>query len=263
MKKPLDIRKLALARIRKQLSQEKSKRDLIIGKVVDTIDTLNKTINSLYIRLATWYSLYFPELWQNEKDLEKFVKIVYERGYKEQIKKYNWEKSIGGNFPKEDIEEMRKLAGLILDLIKEKEHLENYLKKLMREICPNISEVAGEKVGAKLIRKAGSLRKLVKFPASTIQVLGAEKALFIHLRKKKVPPPKHGYIYLHPLVKNAPKKIRGKIARKLANKIAIAARIDYFNKDKFIGKELKKELLEEYNELIEKYKKDKNKKKKK
>jgi RNA processing factor Prp31 len=72
LRKALDIRKLALARIRKQLSQEKSKRDLIIGKVVDTIDTLNKTINSLYIRLATWYSLYFPELWQNEKDLEKF-----------------------------------------------------------------------------------------------------------------------------------------------------------------------------------------------
>ena len=263
MRKALDIRKLALARIRKQLSQEKSKRDLIIGKVVDSIDTLNKTINSLYIRLATWYSLYFPELWQNEKDLEKFVKIVYKEGYREQIKKYGWEKSIGGDFPKEDIEEMRKLAELILELIKEKEHLEDYLKKLMNEICPNISEVAGEKIGAKLIRRTGSLRKLVKFPSSTIQVLGAEKALFVHLKRKRVPPPKHGYIYLHPLVKNAPKKIRGNVARKLANKIAIAARVDYFNKEKFIGKELKKELLDEYNKLLEKYKRDKNKKKKK
>jgi nucleolar protein 56 len=98
----------------------------------------------------------------------------------------------------------------------------------MKEIAPNLESIAGATIGARLIAKSGGLKELANLPASTIQVLGAEKALFKHL-KYGTKPPKHGILFQHPLVHSAPKWQRGKIARLLANKISIAARADYFS----------------------------------
>ena len=244
----MDIRKKALEKIRKQLKEKKAQRDTLIIKAVDTIDALNKSINLLYEKLGNWYSLYFPELWREIDDLEKYVKMIAEYGYKDEFPgKYRSlaEKSIGADFEDRDIEKMVELAKTIEGMISYRDKLENYVRKLVREVAPNLSEVCGEKLAARLINEAGSLEKLAEFPASTIQVLGAEKALFAHLTKK-VPPPKHGVIFQHPLIRKSPKKLRGRIARKLANKIAIAARTDFF-KGEFIGKELKEELEKEIN----------------
>ena len=98
----------------------------------------------------------------------------------------------------------------------------------MKAVAPNLNIIAGPMLGARLISTAGSLEKLAAFPSSTIQVIGASKALFKHLRAR-APSPKHGIIYSHPLINTAPWWIKGKIARALAAKLSLAARIDFYS----------------------------------
>ena len=114
----------------------------------------------------------------------------------------------------------------------------------MKTYCPNLLAVTGISLGAKLMSKAGSLKRLVLMPASTIQVLGAEKALFRHM-KTGAKPPRHGIIIKHPLISSAKQKEHGKRARTLADKIAIAVKVDYF-KGKFIGDKLNKSIQEKF-----------------
>lgn len=130
----------------------------------------------------------------------------------------------------------------IKELEKFKGKLEEYIKSEMERVAPNLSSLVGAILGARLIAMSGGLKKLAELPASRIQLLGAEKALFRHIIKH-TKPPKHGIIFQHPLVRNTPKKLRGKVARTFAAKIAIASRIDAFSGiDK--SKELKKRLEE-------------------
>lgn len=115
----------------------------------------------------------------------------------------------------------------------ERSQLLNFITKGMEEEMPSFTELAGASLGAKLLAEAGSKKRLAFAPASTIQVLGAEKALFEHLKnKKKVSSPKHGLIFNHPLLQKLPKNKRGKAARILAGKLSITARIDYFGGEK-------------------------------
>jgi nucleolar protein 56 len=117
----------------------------------------------------------------------------------------------------------------------------------MKEEAPNVNAVCGSVIGARLIASAGGLRRLAEFPSSTVQILGAEKALFAHL-KKGVKPPKYGVLFQHPAVHSAPFDKRGKIARKIASKTSSAAKIDYF-KGEFAGERLAKELEEELKSI--------------
>ena len=110
----------------------------------------------------------------------------------------------------------------------------------MDGFCPNIKAVCDVMIAAKLMEHAGSLKRLSEMPASTIQILGAEKALFRHM-KTGAKPPRHGVIVSHSLIANSPEKMHGRIARTLADKISIAAKVDYF-KGQFIGDKLRKEL---------------------
>ncbi len=122
----------------------------------------------------------------------------------------------------------------------------------MDEVAPNLKAlVGGAKLAARLMSLAGGLKELAMMPASTIQVLGAEKALFRHLRTG-AKPPKHGVIFQYPAINRSPWWQRGKIARALAGKLAIAARVDYFSGE-YIGEELKKELEQRIQEIKEKY----------
>ena len=236
-----------LAKIR--LKEEK--RDKIIAHTVQAIEEHEKLINTLVERLREIYSLYFPELEERISDHKKFVSLLSQEPRREKIKGFEelGKKSVGMNFREEDLEMIKKFASEVLNLIKFKDDLESYLEKLMKDVAPNISEIAGVKLGAKLIRAAGSLEKLAKLPSSTIQLLGAEKALFRFLRGKGKPP-KHGYIFIHPLIQSAPKKLRGKIARVLASKIMMAARIDYFTKE-YKADKLKRDLEERIKEIYE------------
>lgn len=155
------------------------------------------------------------------QDIDKFSKIS--KTLKKQVKKYY---SSNTEITKKNVKA----------LIKE----DNDVKENFEEMCRNLCSLAGKELGLKLISHAGSLKKLASMPSSKIQLLGAEKALFKHL-KHGTPSPKHGMIFHHPLVSKA--KNKGKAARLLADKIAIAARIDYF-RGKFIGDMLRKQVKE-------------------
>ena len=113
--------------------------------------------------------------------------------------------------------------------------------------------VVGAKVTGKLVAAAGGLGKLALMPASTVQVIGAEKALFKHLRNKSIAPPKHGIIFQHAAISTAPKKVRGKIARALATKITLAAKADVYTK-RFIGPEVKDKFEKRLNDILAKAK---------
>ena len=117
----------------------------------------------------------------------------------------------------------------------------------MKEIAPNISTIIDPILGARIISSAGSLEKLSRLASSSIQLLGAEKALFRHLRKK-TKPPKYGLLYLDHRVQNAPKEKRGRIARLIASKLSIAARIDFYSKQ--LNPRLKKELKDELKKVL-------------
>jgi len=135
----------------------------------------------------------------------------------------------------------------IKELEKFRKRLEKFVDAEMQKLAPNISAILGSTLGARLISLAGGLNKLALLPASRIQVLGAEKALFKHVIKGSKPP-KHGVIFQHALIRNSPKRLRGKIARALATKIAIAAKADAFSK-RYIGDELKKKLEARVKEI--------------
>ncbi|RLI88588.1 MAG: RNA-processing protein [Archaeoglobales archaeon] len=145
---------------------------------------------------------------------------------------------------KEMEEEIRRLKAL-------RRELEGEIERVMEKIAPNLSAILGGAIAARLLEKAGSLEKLSMLPASTIQIVGAEKSLYKAMaRMKKGKPakiPKHGVIFQHPFIRTLPKKKRGKMARFMAAKLAIAARIDYFTGE--LREELVSEVRRKYEEL--------------
>lgn len=147
-----------------------------------------------------------------------------------------------------DFEQVASFGLKVQELKKEREGIQKYIEKIMEKEMPNLLALCGVWVGAKVLESAGSLERLAGLPSSTIQILGAEKAFFAHLGKR-VRPPKHGVIFIHPAVRTAPKGNRGKIARKFAAKISIAAKIDYF-KGEFCGEGLKAAFDKEVKGLL-------------
>ncbi|MGQ4833360.1 MAG: C/D box methylation guide ribonucleoprotein complex aNOP56 subunit [Candidatus Asgardarchaeia archaeon] len=256
----------------KRLSE---RRDLLIVQTISAIDDLNKIINLIASRLREWYGYHFPELNDLVENHKTFLRIVYEIGTRNNMKKEKLvdlgipekraetieevaSKSIGADFSDTDIAEMRKFAAEGLHLFYLKEELESYLTDLMEDMAPNLTRLAGALIGARLIKLAGGLLELARLPSSTIQVLGAEKALFLALRKKGKPP-KHGVIFQHSLVHSAPRWLRGKIARVFAGKLSIAARVDAYS-GHYIGDELSRDLERRVKELYKKYPKPPKKK---
>jgi len=261
-------RREAFLKKTKEKTQEiLTSRDILLGRISRTIEELNDVINELSGRLKDMYDVYFPEL--DMQDNEKLIQIVaiFEKGKVDAgaLSKIvgsgkaneiinHGKKSAGGEFTEEDIFECRRLAQAIKEIFELKAKYEDYLEKVAKEICPNMAYVAGAAVAAKLIAHVGSLRKLALLPASTIQVLGAERALFKHLKNKRVKPPKHGIIFQHPKISNSPKKVRGKIARTLASKIASAAKADSFTQN-FIAKDLKDQFDRRVEDVLKNAKK--------
>ncbi|XRO74833.1 hypothetical protein ACO3TA_05435 [Methanocaldococcus sp. 28A] len=260
---------------KKVIKSYAQQKDKIIIQVAEAISDLDKTLNLLSERLREWYSLYFPELDHLVNKHEVYANLVTNLKKRENFTKSQLKKilpsqlagkiaeaaknSMGGELEDYDLNAIVKFAEEICHLYEKRKELYNYLEKLMNEEAPNITKLAGVSLGAKLIDLAGGLEKLSKKPASTIQVLGAEKALFAHLRTG-AEPPKHGIIYNHPLIQGSPHWQRGKIARALACKLAIAARADYAGD--YIADELLEKLNKRVEEIKRKYPKPKKKKKK-
>ncbi|NWF86836.1 C/D box methylation guide ribonucleoprotein complex aNOP56 subunit [Candidatus Bathyarchaeota archaeon] len=257
---------LEMAKLRVKGAVEK--RDLVVAQVIQTLDDLDKTINLFMGRVREWYGIHFPELDRLLEKHETYARLVLNLGDKEnfapeklvkeeipaakaeQIAKIA-EASMGADLSETDLERIQTLCKNILNLYQLRQALENYLDKTMEEVAPNTKALVGSLLGARLIALAGGLMNLARRPASTIQVLGAEKALFRSL-KTGTRPPKHGIIFQHTYLHEAKRWHRGKIARALAGKVSIAARIDAFG-GKYLGDELKADLEKRMEEIREKY----------
>lgn len=205
----------------KERMKEAVGRDYLIVQTVGCLEDLNHSINTLATRLREWYGLYAPEMGAKIEDHEKYIKSVISGS------ENKGEGSIGMALGPGDLEELKEYAATLERLYSYRARLEKYIEGLMKEVAPNTAALAGSLLGARLIAKAGTLDRFASFPSSTVQVLGAEKALFKHI-VKGTPPPKHGMILQHPLVSSAGMKERGRVARALAAKISIAARVDRF-----------------------------------
>lgn len=234
------LRLRLIAETRQKVSASVSKDQLVI-QCTHTLADTDKIINMLAKRLREWYSLYLPELDAAVYDHAAFAQLVAEKTKDELIATYGITQTMGAKIAGVEIEPMRDLARTILSLSDGRERLKNYLESAMQDICPNTLAITGPLIGAKLLAQAGSLKRLAILPASTVQLLGAEKALFQHLTKKtKVP--KYGILINHPLVQDAKRDEKGKTARALASKISLAAKIDFFRGPDYKGLEMKQEL---------------------
>lgn len=239
-------------------------KDALAVNAVRAQRALERDVNTQSEALREWYSIHFPELDRLLRDNNDYAAVVSKigprRGMSEaslgRVLKDNRyvkaippiaKQSIGSSLDDEDLKAVRGFAASVLDSAEEESDLRSYIDAAMKAIAPNLSEVATPYVGALLLEQAGSLEKLALLPASTIQVLGAQKAMFRFLKTGKLPP-KYGVLYLHPLVSQAPKKSKGKIARTLAAKISIAAKVDFHGGEP-VGDKLRKESEERAKSL--------------
>ena len=214
-----ELRKINLDETSKKIKESFSK-DLLIIRAIHNLDELIKVINKLMGSLREWYSYYYPELIRNIQTNEEILDLILSN------KKRN--DSIGYDFNNEDLDLINNFAKSIKNLYSIKQEQENYIDRIIKEICPKLSKITETLVIARLIEKAGSLKNLAQLPSSTIQVLGAETSFFKGLRNKKLP--KFGVVFSSSIVVNAKKEDKSKIARKLASKIALVARQDYYGK---------------------------------
>lgn len=220
--------------------------DHLIIQASNNIEEIDKVANNLSERLREWYELYNPEFSKSIESDEKFAELIQKKTKDELLAeiKMTAEESMGAEFDKEQLEPIMELARGITALFELRVKQTTYVQKMMQEVMPNVAAVAGAIIGAKLLSIAGSLEKIALFPASTIQLLGAEKALFRHI-KTGAKPPKFGVIINHPIVARTKPDTKGKAARMLADKISIASKIDYF-KGEFKGDQLRQQVEEKF-----------------
>ncbi|KAL2312074.1 U3 snoRNP protein Nop56 [Schizosaccharomyces pombe] len=226
-----------------------NRNDNMIIQAIAILDQLDKDINTFAMRMKEWYSWHFPELSKIVGDNYKYAVIVTLVGDKTTINDemlhdlaavvdddkdiaqsiINAGKvSMGQDISEIDLENILSFAERVIKLSNYRKQLHNYLVQKMNVVAPNLAELIGEMVGARLISHAGSLTNLSKCPASTVQILGAEKALFRAL-KTRGNTPKYGIIYHSSFIGKAGAKNKGRISRFLANKCSIASRIDNFS----------------------------------
>ncbi|MFH1316238.1 MAG: NOP5/NOP56 family protein [Candidatus Woesearchaeota archaeon] len=240
-------------RLTKEAIRNSGKEDIIIVQAIKSVKDLERIRNILLNRMRDWYGYHNPEFIRKIGNQEKMVDLILKKDRKTLLKemKINEKDSIGIEFSKEDLNEINQICKEIQNIDKLKNEQEKYLEKIMRELMPNTAEIATPLLGAELIELAGSMRKLMEMPSSTVQLLGAEKSLFRHIRNKKNLAPKYGIIFNHPLLQNADNDNKGKIARLLAGKINIAVKVDYF-KGKFVADKLMKEIKEKIKDIEKK-----------
>lgn len=226
---------------RHKLKFSPDKVDTMIVQAIALLDDLDKELNTYAMRVKEWYGWHFPEMGRIVNDNLAYSRIILKVGMRtntsatdlsdilpEEIEtavKAAAEVSMGTEITEEDLDNIKLLAEQVVGFTEYRQQLSSYLTARMQAIAPNLTELVGELVGARLIAHAGSLMNLAKSPASTIQILGAEKALFRAL-KTKHDTPKYGLIYHASLVGQATGKNKGKIARMLAAKAAIGLRVD-------------------------------------
>jgi nucleolar protein 56 len=264
------VHKVSMELAKMKVRKAVEKRDLLVVQAIQTIDDLDKTLNLFMSRIREWYGLHFPELDRLIDKHETYARLVVNFGRRDDFTAENLEKeelpkakakqiaqistaSMGADLSERDMDQIQAMCKNTLELYDARQSLEKYVDSVMDEVAPNIRALVGSLLGARLIALAGGLTNLAKLPASTVQVLGAEKALFRSLRTG-ARPPKHGIILQHSFIHEAKRWQRGKVARALAGKLTIAARVDAFS-GKYVGDELKVDLEKRVEEIKEKYEK--------
>ncbi|GAX85586.1 hypothetical protein CEUSTIGMA_g13001.t1 [Chlamydomonas eustigma] len=248
----LDLRKaqlgLAHSYSRAKVKFNVNKVDNMIIQAIALLDTLDKDINTFVMRVREWYSWHFPELVKiindnyqyarlallvkdkstlSESRLPELTEIVGDETKAKEVLEAS-KSSMGQDISPIDLINIERFASRVIALAEYRQKLHSYLIQKMHVVAPNLSSLIGETVGARLISHAGSLTNLAKYPASTVQILGAEKALFRAL-KTKGNTPKYGLIFHSSFIGRAKQRNKGRISRYLANKCSIASRIDCFS----------------------------------
>ena len=253
------LRDFAVSLSSARVAEISSSPDLHVIQAIGALDEIDKTSNMLGSRLREWYGLHFPEL-ENLVDSVAGYARVAAQGRRDGLARGSFEEagfpdekagmlelvarnSRGGDISDASLAMVRALAGQLISMQELRRSLESHLGEGLDELAPNLSAVLGKAVAARLLSRAGSLQKLASMPSSTIQVLGAEKALFRSV-KSGTDPPKHGLLFQHHLIHSAPRWQRGKIARAIAAKAAIAARVDMY------GEGLNETLVEQMNRRV-------------
>lgn len=219
----------------------------MIVQAIALLDDLDKELNIYAMRVKEWYGWHFPEMGKIINDNLAYAKVIKTMGMRssasttdlseilpEEIEtalKAAAEVSMGTEITNEDLNNITLLAEQVISFTEYRQQLSSYLSARMSAIAPNLTVLVGELVGARLIAHAGSLMNLAKSPASTVQILGAEKALFRAL-KTKHDTPKYGLIYHASLIGQSTGKNKGKIARMLATKTTLGLRVDALTEDK-------------------------------
>lgn len=201
------LRSVCMILARQKIARSYQERDVALLQMVRMLDEVDNVINLLSERAAEWYQVTDPSFSRKYRSLpaKKMLDMI-RRG------------ADGG---------LAEVAAEIERLTEVRRRLMREVSAMADEVMPNVSALIGGLVAARLLSRAGGLPALARMPGSTIQVLGSEQALFSHLRGGS-PPPKHGIIFQHRRVHNAPKEVRGRVARVLAEKLAIAARLDHY-----------------------------------
>lgn len=264
------VREVSIELTRLKIKKAGEKKDLMVAQAILSIDDSDKTVNLFMSRIREWYGLHFPELDRLIEKHETYARLVLELGERANFTVENLEKqgltakkarqlaeianrSMGAELASIDMKQIKTLCKQTLELYSLREKLQNYADSAVGEVAPNVQALVGSLLAARLVALAGGLKNLAKMPASTIQVLGAEKALFRSL-KTGTRPPKHGIIFQDALIHDAKKWQRGKMSRALAGKLAIAARTDAFS-GRYIGDSLKANLEKRAEEIRNKYQK--------
>ncbi|KAG6820225.1 Nucleolar protein 58 [Arthromyces matolae] len=229
----------SLSRFKLKFSPDKV--DTMVVQAIALLDDLDKEINTYAMRVKEWYGWHFPEMAKIISDNVAYAKVIRLMGVRsnaastsfaailpedlEAVLKAAAEISMGTEISDSDISHIHSLCDQVIAITSYRTQLAEYLRNRMNAIAPNLTALVGELVGARLISHAGSLLNLAKHPASTVQILGAEKALFRAL-KTKHDTPKYGLIYHASLIGQAPPKLKGKMARMVATKAALSIRVD-------------------------------------
>jgi nucleolar protein 56 len=224
-----------------------NRQDNMIIQAIALLDTLDKDVNTFVMRVREWYSWHFPELVRIVPDNYTYTRLalaIQEKGSlsderKEELAEITGDEevaqaiieaaktSMGQDISPIDLINIKTFAARVISLAEYRHKLHTYLLERMHNVAPNLSALIGEVVGARLISHAGSLTNLAKYPSSTVQILGAEKALFRAL-KTRGNTPKYGLIFHSSFIGRAKARNKGRISRYLANKASIASRIDCF-----------------------------------
>lgn len=240
--------------------------DNMIIQSISLLDQIDKDLNTFSMRCKEWYSWHFPELQKivpdhytfarlvkliknkenlTEEQLPQIEEITSDSGIAKEILDAS-NASMGTDISEIDMINIERFADRVIQLSQYRDNLRTYLQTKMSQVAPNLSALIGEQVGARLISHAGSLTNLAKCPASTVQILGAEKALFRAL-KTRGKTPKYGLIFHSTFIGRASQKNKGRISRYLANKCSIAARLDCFSGIFFVDFQF---FLKKKNEML-------------